>query len=231
MDINIDNIKIEKSWKKILKEEFNKDYFKEIKSYLIKEKSEWKKIYPKGKYIFSAFNSTPFSKVKVVILWQDPYHWPWQAHWLCFSVLPWTKPPPSLKNIFKELESDLWITKTNKNGYLQKRAEQWVFMLNASLTVREHEPMSHAKIGREIFTDEVIKKLSQKKEWIIFLLRGAFAQWKKNIIDTNRHYILETTHPSPFSAHRWFLGSKPFSKTNNILKKLNKSPINRNLEN
>lgn len=229
MDNNIDNIKIEESWKRVLKEEFNKPYFKEIKDYLIKERNEWKKIYPEGKNIFNAFNSTPFDKVKVVILWQDPYHWQWQAHWLCFSVLPWIKSPPSLKNIFKELESDLWIIKTKENGCLQKRAEQWVFMLNTSLTVREHEPMSHAKIGREIFTDEVIKKLSQQKEWIIFLLRWAFAQWKKNIIDTNRHYILETTHPSPFSAHRWFLGSKPFSKTNIILKKINKEPINRNL--
>ena len=229
MDNNIDNKNIEESWKNVLKDEFRKPYFKEIKEYLIKEKNEWKKIYPEEKNIFNAFNSTPFDEIKVVILWQDPYHWPWQAHWLCFSVLPWIKNPPSLKNIFKELESDLWIMKTKESGCLQKRAEQWVFMLNTSLTVREHKPMFHAKIGREIFTNEVIKKISQKKEWIIFLLRWAFAQWKKDIIDINRHYILETTHPSPFSAHRWFLGSKHFSKTNEILKKTNKEIINREI--
>lgn len=226
---DIDSIKIEESWKEILNDEFNKIYFKEIKKYLIKEKKEWKRIYPEEKNIFNAFNSTPFDQVKVVILWQDPYHWVWQAHWLCFSVLPWIKTPPSLKNIFKELESDLWIIRTEENVCLQKRTEQWIFMLNTSLTVREHEPMSHAKIGREIFTDEVIKKISQKKEWIIFLLRWAFAQSKKTLIDTSRHYILETTHPSPFSAHRWFLGSKTFSKTNEILKKINKSPIDWNI--
>lgn len=218
---------IEESRKKALAEEFQKPYFSQIKETLKKEKSEWKIIYPTWKNIFSAYNSTPFDKVKVIIIWQDPYHWPWQAHGLCFSVLPWVRQPPSLQNIFKELKSDLWINiDKTQNWYLQKRTEQGIFMINASLTVRKWEPMSHAKIWRENFTDTTIKTLSDQKNWLIFVLWGAFAQAKKSSIDTSRHTILESTHPSPFSAHRWFLWSKPFSKINEILKSQWEKEIN-----
>ncbi len=220
--------KIEKSRKKQLKKEFEKPYFSKIKKILKNEKNEWKIIYPAWKDIFSAYNYTPFNKVKVVIIWQDPYHWPWQAHWLCFSILPWVKQPPSLKNIFKELKNDLNIS-SPKEWYLQKRAAQWVFMINASLTVRKWEPMSHSKIWREEFTNATIKRLSDKKEWLIFVLRGAFAKAKKTLIDTNRHTILEAPHPSPFSANKWFFWSKPFSKINKILKNQWEKEIDRNL--
>ncbi len=222
------NVQIESSRKEILKEEFEKPYFLEIKKILEKEKNEWKIIYPEGKNIFNAYNSTPFEKVKVVIIWQDPYHGPWQAHWLCFSVLPGIKQPPSLQNIFKEIKDDLWI-EIPKDWYLQNRAEQWVFMINSSLTVIKWEPMSHSKIGREIFTDATIKKLSDKKNWLIFVLRGSFAQQKKSLIDTSRHTILQAAHPSPFSSHKWFFGCKHFSKINEILKNNWKKEINRKI--
>ena len=221
------NVQIEKSRQKVLSKEFKKHYFSNIINIINKEKYEWKIIYPEEKNIFSAYDSTPFDKVKVVIIWQDPYHWPWQAHWLCFSVLPWVKQPPSLQNIFKELNSDLWIN-INKAQYwyLQKRAEQWVFMINASLTVRKWEPMSHAKIWREEFTNNTIKILSEQKKWLIFVLWGSFAQAKKSIIDISRHKIIKAPHPSPLSAHRGFFWSKPFSKINNILKSQWEKEIN-----
>ncbi|MCK9466900.1 MAG: uracil-DNA glycosylase [Candidatus Absconditabacterales bacterium] len=222
------DIQIDPSRKKVLKEEFQKPYFLELKNFLKKEKAEGKIIYPEGKNIFNAYNSTPFHKVKVVIIGQDPYHGPGQAHGLCFSVLPGIKTPPSLQNIFKELKNDLSI-EIPKNGYLQNRAEQGVFMINSSLTVRKGEPMSHDKIGREIFTDETIKKLSDKKEGLIFLLRGAFAQKKKTLIDTKRHHVLKASHPSPFSVHKGFFGCKHFSKTNEILKKNGKNEIDRKI--
>jgi len=223
-------IQINKSRKIALKNEFKKPYFLEIENILIKEKKEWITIYPESKNIFSAYNYTPFNKVKIVIVGQDPYHWPWQAHWLCFSVLPWIKQPPSLRNIFKELNSDLWINiDKDQDWYLQKWAEQWIFMINASLTVRAWEPMSHAKIGREKFTDATIKTLSDKKKWLIFVLWGGYAQAKKSLIDTSRHTIIESSHPSPLSAHRWFFGSKPFSKINKILKSQWEKEINWNL--
>ena len=223
----MNNIKIEESRKSALAEEFQKPYFFQIQKTLQKEKEEWKIIYPEENNIFSAYNSTPFDKVKVIIIWQDPYHWQWQAHGLCFSVLPWIKQPPSLKNILKELNSDIWINiDKNQDWYLQKRAEQWVFMINASLTVREWEPMSHAKIWRENFTDATIKTLSDQKKWLIFVLWGAFAQAKKSSIDTSRHVILESHHPSPLSAHRGFFWSKPFSKINKIIKSQWENEIN-----
>ncbi len=223
----MNNLKIEKSRKSALAEEFQKPYFFQIKETLQKEKAEWKIIYPESNNIFSAYNSAPFDKVKVIIIWQDPYHWPNQAHGLCFSVLPWIKQPPSLKNIFKELKSDTWIDiDKNQDWYLQKRAEQWIFMINSSLTVRKWEPMSHAKIWRENFTNATIKKLSDHKKWLIFVLWGAFAQAKKSHIDTSRHTIIESTHPSPLSAHRGFLSSKPFSKINKILKSQWEKEIN-----
>ncbi|HRU50213.1 MAG TPA: uracil-DNA glycosylase [Candidatus Absconditabacterales bacterium] len=223
------NPQIEESWKKELWDEFQKPYFSEIKNFLQKEKSEGKTIYPEGKNIFNAYNSTPFDKVKVVLLGQDPYHQPGQAHGLCFSVKPGVKFPPSLQNIFKELETDIGI-KIPTNGYLQKRAEQGVFMLNASLTVRRGEPMSHSQIGREKFTDATIKTLSDKRNGLIFVLRGSFAGSKKTLIDTNRHYVLEAPHPSPLSSHRGFFGCKHFSKINEILKSNGKKEIDWQIE-
>lgn len=224
------NPQIEESRKKQLRDEFQKPYFNQIKDFLVKEKSEWKTIYPQWNLIFNAFNKTPFNKVKVVILWQDPYHWEWEAHWLCFSVQDWIKIPPSLRNIYKEMESDLWIT-PHYSWNLTKRTQQWVFLLNTTLTVRKDSPNSHKDIWRQIFTNEVIKILSEKKENLVFILRGSFAQQKKNLIDTNKHMVICSAHPSPFSADRWFFGSKPFSKTNNYLSSKWILPIERNLNN
>jgi len=225
MSVELDSIQIEKSWKEVLKDEFSKPYFLQIKEFLKKEKAEWKTIFPLGSNIFNAFNSTPFDKVRVVILWQDPYHGEWEAHWLCFSVQDGVRQPPSLQNIFKELESDLWIPRP-QSWNLTKRAEQWVFLLNAILTVRKDEPASHKNIGWQKFTDAVIKKLSDEKEGLIFLLRWAFAQSKEELIDTTRHVVLKAAHPSPFSVHRWFFGCKHFSRVNEILKSKGNGEIN-----
>lgn len=193
--------------------------------FLLQEKERWYTIYPKSTDIFNAFNLTPFDTVKIVILWQDPYHGEWEAHGLCFSVQDWIKQPPSLKNIFKELHNDLWILPPN-NWDLSKRAEQWVFLLNASLTVRKDEPNSHKNIGWHTFTDVVIKTISDKKNGVIFLLRWAFAQKKKELIDTTRHIVLECPHPSPFSVYKWFFWSKHFSQVNKILKSRGLKEIN-----
>jgi len=217
--------KIEESWFNELKDEFEKDYFKNIKQRIIDDKNAWIIIYPKMEDIYKAFEKTPFNKVKVVILWQDPYHGKWQAQGFCFSVPDWIKQPPSLKNIYKELNSSLWL-KTPNSWDLTPWTEQWVFLLNAVLTVQSWNPTSHAKIGWEIFTDYVIKTISDKKMWVIFLLWWAFAQSKKKLIDTSKHFILETTHPSPFSAHKWFIWSNCFKTTNEILKKNWKDEIN-----
>lgn len=198
-------------------DEFSTPYFAHIKEILLQQKQAWHIIYPKWSDIFNAFNLTPFDKVRVVILGQDPYHGIWEAHGLCFSVQDGVKLPPSLKNIFKELNTDIGINiPTTWN--LTHRAEQWVFLLNASLTVMKDTPNSHKDIGRHTFTDAVIKTISDKKDGVIFLLRWAFAQQKKELIDTNRHFILECPHPSPFSVHKWFFGCKHFSKVNEILK-------------
>lgn len=218
------NPQIEHSWKEKLNIEFQKDYFIKIKEFLLNEKSKGNVIYPKWKNIFKSFDMLPFDKVKVVILWQDPYHGEGQAHGLSFSVPEWIKQPPSLKNIFKELHSDIGMT-IPEHWNLEKWAKQGVLLLNAILTVQASSPASHSKIGWEIFTDAVIKKLSNEREWIVFLLWWAFAQSKKKLIDTDKHYILETTHPSPLSAYRGFLGSKHFSKTNEILEKIGKEKI------
>ena len=212
--------KIEPSWNKVLGKEFKKDYFKQIEQKIEEDKSNWITIYPKRENIFKAFEKTHFNKVKVVIIGQDPYHGEWQAQGFCFSVPEWTKLPPSLRNIYKELLEE------TKNGDLTPWTEQWVFLLNAILTVQKWNPASHAKIWWEQFTDNVIKTISDKKEWIIFLLWWAFAQWKKKLIDESKHYILETTHPSPFSAYRWFLWSNCFNETNKTLNKEWKSEIN-----
>jgi uracil-DNA glycosylase len=211
-----------------LHEEFQKPYFSQIKEFLESEIKAWYTIFPKGKDIFNAFNLTPFNSIKVVILWQDPYHWTWEAHWLSFSVPDGITIPPSLRNIFKELKSDLNIDPPS-NGNLEKWAQQGVLLLNAWLTVRKDSPNSHKNAWWHIFTDAVIKKISDEKEWIVFILRWAFAQKKEELIDTDKHFIIKSAHPSPFSADRGFFWSKPFSKCNEILTCIWKEPINRDL--
>lgn len=208
--------KIEESWKEQLKDEFFSPYFIKLKNFLIEEKRLYK-IYPPGSEIFNAFNLTPFNDVKVVIIGQDPYHGSGQAHGLCFSVQTGIKPPPSLVNIFKELHDDVGITIPN-HGNLETWAKQGVLLLNATLTVRDSQAGSHQKQGWETFTDSVIKKISEKKNGVIFILWGKFAQDKANLIDKNKHHILTAAHPSPFSAYNGFFGCKHFSKTNEILK-------------
>ncbi len=210
------DVKIEESWKEILKDEFAKPYFQNIVLHLKTERQQGKTIYPPGSLIFNAFNTTPIDQVKVVILGQDPYHGPNQAHGLCFSVQAGVPPPPSLVNIFKELQEDLGIRIPN-HGNLTQWAKQGVFLLNASLTVRAGEPMSHAKIGWATFTDTVIRKISEERPHVVFLLWGKFAQEKKVLIDESKHCILKAAHPSPLSAHAGFFGCKHFSKANAYL--------------
>jgi uracil-DNA glycosylase len=207
------DVKIESSWKELLKDEFTNPYFQQIVLHLKTERTQGKTIYPPGSLIFNAFNTTPVKKVKVVILGQDPYHGPHQAHGLCFSVQKGVPPPPSLVNIFKELREDIGIEIPN-HGNLTHWAEQGVFLLNASLTVRAGEPMSHAKIGWAQFTDTVIKRISEKIPHVVFLLWGKFAQEKKVLIDESKHLLLKAAHPSPLSAHAGFFGCKHFSKAN-----------------
>lgn len=214
---------IEASWLEALKEEFAAPYFLELKQFLLEEKKHYV-VFPPGHLIFNAFNLTPFDKVKVVILGQDPYHDVGQAHGLCFSVNEGTPHPKSLVNIFKELQNDIGFT-VPKSGNLEKWAKQGVLMINAILTVRAHSPGSHRNKGWETFTDAVIRKLSTDKSGLIFILWGAFAQEKSALIDTTKHRILRAAHPSPFSAHKGFFGCKHFSKTNKILRKMGKSEI------
>jgi uracil-DNA glycosylase len=218
------NVQIHESWKNVLQPEFDKPYFKEIINFLKTEKEAGKTIYPPGSLIFNAFNETPFDKVKVVILGQDPYHGKGQAHGLSFSVLDGVKPPPSLSNIYKELRNDIGIEITT-TGNLSNWAKQGVLMLNAALTVRDGEPLSHSKIGWTTFTNAVIEILSEQKENIIFILWGKFAQEKKALINADAHFILQAAHPSPLSAHNGFWNCKHFSKTNTILVKLKEAPI------
>lgn len=218
------DVKIEATWKEILKQEFTKPYFEQIALHIKTEKSQNKIIYPPGSLIFNAFNTTPFDKVKVVILGQDPYHGQGQAHGLCFSVQNGVPPPPSLVNIFKELQDDVGVP-IPSHGNLTHWAEQGVFLLNASLTVRAGEPMSHSKIGWAQFTDEVIKKISAEKEHVVFILWGKFAQEKKVLIDETKHCILKSAHPSPLSAHAGFFGCKHFSKANEYLMSKGIDPI------
>lgn len=210
------DVQIETSWKKELKEEFKKPYFGQLVNHLKTEKQLKKIIYPPGPFIFNAFNSTPFDSVKILILGQDPYHGPGQAHGLCFSVQEGVPPPPSLVNIFKELKTDIGVSPP-ASGNLSKWAAEGVFLLNASLTVRSGEPMSHAKIGWALFTDAVIRKISDEKEHVVFLLWGKFAQEKAALIDASKHLILKAAHPSPLSAHAGFLGCRHFSKANEYL--------------
>lgn len=218
------DIQMEESWKEVLKAEFDKIYFQHIVTFLKAEKASGKIIYPPGSLIFNAFKQTPFDKVKVVILGQDPYHNRNQAHGLSFSVPDGIAKPPSLLNIFKELHNDLGIEIPAK-GNLQKWANQGVLLLNASLTVRENEPGCHSQIGWLQFTDHVIKKISDEKEGVVFLLWGKFAQQKQALIDETKHFVLKAAHPSPLSAHNGFFGCRHFSKTNELLMKQNKNPI------
>lgn len=217
------DVKIEQSWKDALKDEFEKDYFINLTNFIKKEYLSRKAIYPKPSNIFNAFNLCPLDNVKVVIIGQDPYHEPNQAHGLCFSVQKGVNYPPSLVNIYKEIENDLGY-KSVTNGDLSYWAEQGILLLNSSLTVKAHYAGSHSGIGWEIFTDSVIKILSYK-EGIVYLLWGSFAQKKAEIIDINKNLVLKSVHPSPLSAHRGFFGNHHFSKTNQYLKSLGKKEI------
>lgn len=210
-------------WDDVLGAEFSKDYYLSLRTFLKAEYSS-QRIYPDMNDIFAALKTTPYSKVKVVIIGQDPYHEPHQAHGMCFSVQPGTAPPPSLVNIYKELQNDVGAFIPN-NGYLMPWAAQGVLLLNTILTVREGAPLSHKGKGWEIFTDRVIAALSERDDPIIFLLWGAHAQAKAELIDKNRHFILMAPHPSPLSASRGFFGCRHFSKANDLLLTLVKSPI------
>lgn len=216
------------TWDKLLAEEVNKEYFKELINYVNNEYKQ-KTIYPKKTEVFNAFKYTDYNNVKVVILGQDPYHGPNQAEGLSFSVSNEVLKPPSLKNIFKELESDLGIPFPEHNS-LKPWAKEGVLLLNAVLTVEEHKPASHANKGWETFTDEIIKILNKKEEPVVFILWGNYAREKKTYITNPIHYIIESPHPSPFSARNGFFGSKPFSKTNEFLKSKGLKEINWNVE-
>ena len=209
------NPTIEPKWGEVLSGEFSSPYFAELKNFLLKEKEQYT-IYPPGPLIFSAFNRTPFDKVKVVIIGQDPYHGPGQANGLCFSVADGIRQPPSLVNIFKELNTDLGLP-VPKSGNLEKWADQGVLLLNATLTVRANSPGSHQKKGWEQFTDACIKQLSEKRTGLVFLLWGRFAQMKEALIDKSKHHILKAAHPSPLAGGAFF-GCKHFSKTNELLR-------------
>lgn len=216
-------VQIESSWKEKLQASFQSESFTNLIKFLKEEKKNYV-VYPPGKHIFSAFNLCPFDKVNVVIIGQDPYHGPNQANGLCFSVADGIKPPPSLQNIFKEIKQDLGL-EIPSSGNLEHWAEQGVLMLNATLTVRAKQAGSHQKKGWEEFTDNTILTLSEKKENLVFLLWGRFAQNKAQLIDSENHHILKAPHPSPFSAHSGFFGCKHFSKTNEILNRLGKNQI------
>ena len=232
------NPQMKEGWKKALAEEFSAEYMKELKKKLVEEMKSGVVIYPPAKQIFQAFNLAPFDKVKVVILGQDPYHGKGQAHGLSFSVPNGITPPPSLVNIFKEIESDLNVKIPKINGNLENWAKQGVLLLNAILTVRANSlarhsyapafaggPASHRNLGWEKLTNAAIKALSDQREHIVFLLWGKFAQEKENLIDASKHLILKAPHPSPFSANSGFFGSKHFSKTNDYLIKIGQTPI------
>lgn len=211
------DVKIAKGWKNVLSQEFSKEYFLRIVEHIKLEKQSQVTIYPPGPLIFNAFNATDFDQVKVVIIGQDPYHGPHQAHGLSFSVQEGIKPPPSLLNIYKEIESDLGIKMPRKNGDLTPWANQGVLLLNASLTVRADQPNSHAGIGWQTFTDTVIQELNDRKEHLVFMLWGNFAKEKGARIDEKKHLVLRSVHPSPFAADKGFFGSTHFSKTNHYL--------------
>jgi uracil-DNA glycosylase len=218
------DVKIEEGWKEVLAVEFAKPYFSQLKAFLLEERKAHI-VYPPGPSIFAAFNRTPFDKVKVVIMGQDPYHGQGQANGLCFSVAENNKLPPSLRNIYKEIGTDLGQT-MGLNGDLSYWADQGVLLLNATLTVRAASPASHQGKGWEQFTDEVIRLISKHKKQIVFLLWGRPAQMKEKLIDTEKHYVLKAAHPSPLSAYNGFFGCRHFSYTNKILLDMGKTPVN-----
>ena len=218
------DVKIEASWKEVLKNEFTKPYFLEIVTILKTERSAGKTIYPPGSLIFNAFSKTPFNKLKVVLIGQDPYHGKGQAMGLSFSVPKGVRPPPSLINIFKEMHDDIGVPFPS-SGDLTPWTEQGVLLLNAALTVRANDANSHSKIGWHQFTDAVIKKVSDEKEGIVFLLWGAFAHQKQELIDQTKHHVLKAAHPSPYSADKGFFGCRHFSKTNEFLVQQKQEPI------
>lgn len=219
-------IKLNESWLKLIGDEFKKPYMQELKQFLLDEKTKRKTILPAASLWFNALNSTPFDKVKVVILGQDPYPTPGHAHGLCFSVMPEVKPlPKSLININKELMDDLAIDNSH-TGYLQGWAEQGVLLLNAVLTVEQGKANAHQGRGWETFTDVIVQSLNEHKENIVFILWGAYAQKKGVHINPDKHRIIKSPHPSPLSAHRGFFGSKPFSKANQYLEHIGEKPIN-----
>lgn len=218
------DIRIEESWKEALTSEFEESYFKELTSF-VKEEYERSTVYPHPKNVFRAFDLTPFDRVKVVILGQDPYHGPRQAIGLSFSVQDGVAIPPSLRNIYKEIEADLGIEVSRESGDLTRWARQGVLLLNATLTVRAREAGSHQGRGWERFTDAAIQALSAKREHLVFILWGNYARAKKVLIDTEKHLVIESPHPSPFSAHGGFFGSKPFSRANQYLTEHGDKPI------
>jgi uracil-DNA glycosylase len=216
--------KIEESWKRELADEFGRDYMAALKEFLLEEKRRGATVYPPGPLIFNAFNHTPFDKVKVVVLGQDPYHGPGQAHGLCFSVQRGVPPPPSLKNMFKELRDDVGFN-IPAHGNLEAWADQGVFLLNATLTVRAGEAGSHQGKGWETFTAAAVRRLSEQREGLVFLLWGRFAHQKEALIDTSKHHVLKAAHPSPLSAHNGFFGCRHFSKANALLEKQGLEPV------
>lgn len=213
-------------WQDVLGQEKQQDYFQQIQHFVKAERDAGKTIYPPHADVFNAFKFTPFEQVKVVILGQDPYHGPGQAHGLCFSVLPGISPPPSLVNMYKELQQDIAGFQRPEHGFLQSWAEQGVLLLNTVLTVEQAQAHSHAKIGWERFTDKVIEQLNLHRDGLVFLLWGSHAQKKGAIIDRQRHHVLMAPHPSPLSAHRGFFGCGHFSKANELLAQQGLSPVN-----
>ena len=217
------DVKIENSWKLQLENEFQQPYFTNLVQF-VKQEYQTQTVYPPGKFIFNAFDQCPFDKVKVVILGQDPYHEPGQAHGLCFSVNDGVQYPPSLQNIFKEIQSDLGMN-IPKSGNLERWAQQGVLLLNATLTVRAHSAGSHQRRGWEQFTDAAIHRIAEGKEHVAFILWGSFAQKKGEFINPDKHFVLKSPHPSPLSAHRGFFGNKHFSKVNDYLVATGQTPI------
>jgi uracil-DNA glycosylase len=214
---------IEESWKNVLAGEFTSEYFLSLREFIQEEKKKYE-VYPPGQQIFAAFNHTPFNRVKVIILGQDPYHGPGQAHGMCFSVPDGVPKPPSLVNIFKEISSDLGVA-APASGNLEPWARQGVLLLNAILTVRANTPASHQNKGWETFTDAVIRNLSSRRKNLVFMLWGNYAQAKESLIDAGRHHILKAAHPSPLSASRGFLGCRHFSQANALLEEMGLSGI------
>ena len=227
--IKEERVRLNDEWKNLLITEFDKDYMKNLRQFLASEMKLGKTIFPEGKNIFNALNTTPLSKVKVVILGQDPYHGAGQAHGLCFSVQKGVPPPPSLENIFKELKDDLGF-EPPKHGELTKWAQQGVLLLNTCLTVEKGKPLSHQSRGWENFTDKIIQTLNEQQRPLVFVLWGSPAQRKEGLITNKAHLVLKAPHPSPLSAFRGFFGSKHFSKANEFLKSTNQEPIDWKLE-